>query len=277
MFPSFLLSLREGLEAALVIGIVLGAVHKMGRPDLKQVVWAGAGMAVIASIAVAVLLTLIGAEFEGRAEEIFEGFAMLAAAGLLTWMIFWMRSHARSLKSDLEDDVRLAAFRNGGRALFLLAFLAISREGFELVLFLGAAGMASNTLQTLTGAVLGLGVAVFLGWLLFATTRRLNLRQFFRVTNVLLILFAAGLVAHGVHEFNEAGLIPPVIEHIWDTNPILDENSTTGEILTALFGYNGNPSLTEVGAYLSYFALLWLGIKLSAQTAQSRKLFTCKR
>lgn len=277
MFPSFLLSLREGLEAALVIGIVLGAVHKMGRPDLKQVVWAGAGMAVIASIAVAVLLTLIGAEFEGRAEEIFEGFAMLAAAGLLTWMIFWMRSHARSLKSDLEDDVRLAAFRNGGRALFLLAFLAISREGFELVLFLGAAGMASNTLQTLTGAVLGLGVAVFLGWLLFATTRRLNLRQFFRVTNVLLILFAAGLVAHGVHEFNEAGLIPPVIEHVWDTNPILDENSTTGEILTALFGYNGNPSLTEVGAYLSYFALLWLGIKLSAQTAQSRKLFTCKR
>jgi high-affinity iron transporter len=277
MFPSFILSLREGLEAALVIGIVLGAVHKMGRPDLKPVVWAGAGMAVIASIAAAVLLTLIGAEFEGRAEEIFEGFAMLAAAGLLTWMIFWMHSRARTLKSDLEDDVRLASFRNGGRALFILAFLAISREGFELVLFLGAAGMASNTLQTLTGAVLGLGIAVFLGWLLFATTRRLNLRQFFRVTNVMLILFAAGLVAHGVHEFNEAGLIPPVIEHVWDTNPILDENATTGEILKALFGYNGNPSLTEVVAYLSYFVLLWLGIKLSAQAAQSRKLFTCKR
>ena len=277
MFPSFILSLREGLEAALIIGIVLGALHKMGRPDLKPAVWAGAGMAVIASIAAAVLLTLIGAEFEGQAEEIFEGFAMLAAAGLLTWMIFWMHGHARSLKSDIEDDVRLATFRYGGKALFILAFLAITREGFELVLFLGAARLASDSLQTLIGAMLGLGIAVFLGWLLYASTRRLNLRQFFRVTNVLLILFAAGLVAHGVHEFNEAGLIPPVIEHVWDTNPIIDEKSTAGEILKALFGYNGNPSLTEVLAYLSYFVLLWLGIKLSGQAAQSRKLITPKR
>lgn len=277
MFPSFILSLREGLEAALVIGIVLGALHKMGRPDLKPVVWAGAGMAVMASIAAAVLLTLIGAEFEGRAEEIFEGFAMLAAAGLLIWMIFWMHGHARSLKSDIEDDVRLATFRNGGKALFILAFLAITREGFEMVLFLGAARMASDTMQTLIGAVLGLGIAVFLGWLMYASTRRLNLRQFFRVTNVLLILFAAGLVAHGVHEFNEAGLIPPVIEHVWDTNPIIDEKSTAGEILKALLGYNGNPSLTEVLAYLSYFVLLWLGIRLSAQAAQSRKLITPKK
>jgi len=249
----------------------------MGRPDLKPVVWAGAGSAVFASIAAAVLLTLIGAEFEGRAEEIFEGFAMLAAAGLLTWMIFWMHGHARSLKSDIEDDVRLATFRYGGKALFILAFLAITREGFELVLFLGAARLASDSLQTLIGAVLGLGIAVFLGWLLYASTRRLNLRQFFRVTNVLLILFAAGLVAHGVHEFNEAGLIPPVIEHVWDTNPIIDEKSSAGEILKALFGYNGNPSLTEVLAYLSYFVLLWFGIKLSGQAAQSRKLITPKR
>jgi high-affinity iron transporter len=260
MLPSFLLSLREGLEAALIIGIVTGTLYKIGRPDMKQVVWAGAASAVVVSVIAAGLLILLGARFEGRAEEIFEGFAMLLAAGILTWMIFWMRAHAETLKTEIEMDVRRAAFRGGAGALFLLAFLSVSREGLELALFLVAAQMTAEGINSLSGALLGLAAAVLLGWVFFATTRNLSLKSFFQVTNVLLILFAAGLVAHGVHELNEAWIIPPIIEHVWDINHVLDEGSLAGQILKALFGYNGNPSLTEVLAYVSYLILVYLGV-----------------
>src|SRR6185436_16070079 len=121
-------------------------------------------------------------------------------------------------------------------------------------------GVTSDIIQTLAGTILGLGTAALLGWTLFATTVRLDLRRFFQVTGFLLILFAAGLVAHGVHEFNEVGWIPAVVEHIWDVNAILDENSVAGQLLRILFGYNGNPSLTEMVSYFAYLAvvtLLW--------------------
>lgn len=273
MLASYLLSLREGLEAALIIGIVIGALHQIKRPDLKPTVWIGVTSAVIVSIAAASLLTILGAEFEGRAEEVFEGFAMLTAAGVLTWMVFWMRSHAATLKLDLENDVRRAAIKGGIGALFLLAFLSVAREGLELVLFLTAAQVSSGGTLTLLGAVLGLGTAVLLGWILFATTRRLPLKSFFKVTNVLLILFAAGLVAHGVHEFNEAGVIPPVVDHVWDINNILDENALLGQVLKTLFGYNGDPSLTEILAFLSYFILIWLGFtKVDAANLASKEI-----
>jgi high-affinity iron transporter len=260
MLPSFLLSLREGLEAALIIGIVLGVLHKIQRPDLKTFVWGGSVSAIILSIAAAVLLIKLGAELEGTTEEIFEGIAMLLAAGILTWMIFWMRAHADTLKTDLEANVRQATLRSGMGPIFLLAFLSVVREGLELVLFLVAAQMTSDGLQTLFGALIGLGTATLIGWIIFATTRNLPLKRFFKVTNMLLILFAAGLVAHGIHGFNEAGIIPPITDHVWDSNYILDETSLQGQVLKALFGYNGDPFLTEVLAYLSYFLLIWLVI-----------------
>lgn len=256
MLPSFLLALREGLEAALLIGIVLGALTKLNRPELKRSVWQGVAVALGFSLLAALALYLVGAEFAGSAEEIFEGTAMLLAAGILTWMIFWMQRQSRTLKSELETDVRRAVLRGGKGAVFSLALLAVGREGLELALFLIATGMATTAAQTLVGALAGLALSIVLGWLFFSSTRRLNLRAFFQVSNVLLVLFAAGLVAHGVHEFNEAGVIPSVIEHVWDINGILDERSVLGSLLTALFGYNGNPSLTEVAAYLAYFALL---------------------
>ena len=252
MLASVLLSLREGLEAALIIGIVLGVLLKLGRDDLNKQVWSGAGFAVLASLLVAIMLNMLGMEFEGSGEAIFEGIAMLLAAGVLTWMIFWMHNTAGNLKQEIETQTRDAVHGKGGRALFILAFLAVFREGVELALFLLAAQQASSPLQTLAGALLGLTGAAVLGWVLFNSTRKLNLRGFFQVTNVLLIIFAAGLVAHGVHELNEAGIIPSVIEHVWDVNHILDENSQIGLLLKALVGYNGNPSLTEVIAYLAY-------------------------
>jgi len=261
MLPSFLLALREGLEAALIIGITLSVLNKINRQDLKPSVWRGAAFAAGLSVVAALVLNWMGAGFEGRAEEIFEGVAMLLAAGLLTWMIFWMQNRAKNLRQEIEADTRMAAAQGGHRAMFFLAFFAVGREGIELALFLLAASVATSANQTLLGAILGLVVSGFLGWLLFATTRKLNVKAFFQVSSVLLILFAAGLVAHGVHEFNEAGLIPPVIEHVWDVNHMLDEKSTVGELLKALFGYNGNPSLTEVIAYIGYFAIIWLGLQ----------------
>lgn len=261
MLPSYLLSLREGLEAALIIGIVLGALQKIRRTDLSPALWLGTLSAVGTSITAAILLTMFGLSLEGTAEKIYEGITMFLAAGILTWMIFWMSSQAKNIKNELEEGVNRAAVTTGRRAIFWLAFVAVVREGVELALFITAAFFAGNneniaasTILTLTGVVLGLGTSILLGWSLLAATARLNLKRFFQVTGYLLILFAAGLVAHGIHEFNEASWIPNIIEHVWNMNAIVDENSVFGELLKTLFGYNGNPSLTEIIGYLTYLA-----------------------
>jgi len=282
MLPTYLLSLREGLEAALIIGIVLGAVSKIRRNDLAPAVWLGTLIAIIVSILTAVILTSFGLSLEETAEQIFEGITMIIAAGILTWMIFWMSKQARFLKSELEAGVNKAAASTGKRAVFWLAFMAVVREGVELAFFITAAFFAgdqsqvtSNIIQTLAGTILGLGTAALLGWTLFATTVRLDLRRFFQVTGILLILFAAGLVAHGVHEFNEVGWIPAVVEHVWDLNVVLDETSLLGQLLRTLFGYNGNPSLTEMIAYFAYLivvSIFWRRENVAPvkATAQSR-------
>ena len=256
MFPSLLLSLREGLEAALIIGIILGALQKLHQENLKPVVWRGVALAVVLSFAAGLGLNHLGMEFEGQFEEVFEGIAMLLAAAILTWMILWMQRKGGEIQQDIEARTAHATLNQGGSALLILAFLAVFREGIELALFLMAARMASDPVSVLVGAILGLGAAIILGWMIFATTRRLNLRHFFQITNVLLLLFAAGLVAHGVHEFNEAGWVPSIVENVWDINHLLSDKSEIGGILKALFGYNGNPSLTEVIAYLGYFTIL---------------------
>jgi len=263
MLPSFFLSLREGLEAALIIGSVLGALRKMNRADLNLAVWIGAGSAVIISLLAALLMNSLGASLEGTAEQIFEGITMIFAASVLTWMIFWMQRQSRLIKGELEADVRQAVVGVGKIGLFWLAFFAVVREGVELALFLTATGMVSGGQSNLVGALLGLMGAIALGWALFTSTIRLNLGLFFQVTSVLLIFFAGGLVAHGVHEFNEVGWIPSVIEHVWDTNVLVNETSSLGALLMALFGYNANPSLTELLAYLGYFVAILLGLHYS--------------
>lgn len=264
MFPSFLLSLREGLEAALIIGIVLGAVRKFNRKDLSLAAWLGAGSAAAISLLVAVILNAVGTALEEPFEQIFEGTTMILAAVLLTWMIFWMQKHARFLKSELEAEIQQATKKKGQMPVFFVAFLAVVREGVELALFLTAIGLTASPGQTLTGSLLGLIGAAILGWLLFSSTVRLDLRRFFQVTSFILIVFAAGLLAHGVHEFNEIGVIPGIIEHVWDVNFLIHEDSTFGLILKALFGYNGNPSLTEVLAYAGYFVTIWLATRRSS-------------
>lgn len=263
MLPTYLLSLREGLEAALIIGILLGALSKIRRTDLSPTLWLGTLSAIGVSILTAVLLTSFGMSLEFPAEAIFEGITMLIAAGILTWMIFWMSKQARFLKSELEAGVNKAVASAGKSPVFWLAFIAVVREGIELALFLTAAffagnqsGVTSDIIQTLVGTILGVGTAALLSWTLFATTVRLDLRRFFQVTGFLLILFAAGLIAHGVHEFNEVGWIPSVIEHVWNLDAVISETSLLGQLLKTLFGYSSSPSLTEMIAYFAYLAVV---------------------
>jgi high-affinity iron transporter len=265
MVASALITLREGLEAALIVGIVLGVLRKLGHRDRSGPVWAGVLAAVVASVAAGLALNALGVAFEGRGEEIFEGVAMLLAAGVLTWMIFWMQRQGRQVQAELELDVRRATAAGSAWALFSLAFVAVVREGIETVLFLTAAAFSTTPAQTLVGGALGLIAAVVLGWLMFAAGKRLDVRAFFRATSVLLIVFAAGLVAHGVHELQEAALLPTFVEHVWDVNHILDERGTLGTFLIALLGYNGNPSLLEVFSYLGYLFAVYLVTRLSQQ------------
>ena len=258
MFASLLLTFREGLEAALSVGIILGYLNQIGHTRRSRTVWAAVGSAAVLSGALAIGLNSLGAELEGRAEYIFEGVAMLLAAGVLTWMIFWMQRQGRQVQAELESDVRRAAYTGSSWGLFSLAFVAVVREGIETALFLTAAAFSATPAQTLIGAALGLAVAIVLGWLMFAAGKRLDVHAFFRVTSVLLVFFAAGLVVHGVHELQEAALLPTIVEHVWDVNYILDEGSAVGMFLKALLGYNGNPSLIEVLSYLGYLSVVYL-------------------
>jgi high-affinity iron transporter len=259
MLPSYILSLREGLEAALIIGIVLGALRQMHRRDLAASVWAGTLSALLVSTLAAILLTRLGMELKDPAEAIFEGITMLFAAGILTWMIFWMSRQSRNIKADLESGVQQAS-RTGKRGLFFLAFIAVLREGVELALFLTAAVFASNTQQTLLGALLGLGTSILLGATIFATSLRLDLRRFFQVTGFLLILFAAGLAARGVGELVEVGWIPALVARVWDLGGLVSADSILGQTLGALFGYTPDPSLMQVLAYVAYFVTVLLGL-----------------
>jgi len=256
MLSSLLITLREGLEAALIIGIILAYLARTDNRQGFKHVWLGTLLAVVASLIAGAAIYLSAGQLEGRTEAIFEGLAMFAAAGVLTWMIFWMRKQAVNIKGHLYAQIQSALGSGSLLGLAMLAFVAVGREGIETVLFLSAATrLAESPILFAAGGLLGLTVAIGIGYGIYKGTYRFNLRAFFSVTSLLLILFAAGLLAHGIHEFHEAGIIPPVVEHLWDINHILPEQSTFGRFLAAIFGYNANPSLVEVVAYFGYLSL----------------------
>jgi high-affinity iron transporter len=250
-----LLTTREGLEASLIVGIVLAYLAKTDNRRHFNTIWLGTAAAVAVSIVTGAALFFTVGALEGRSEQIFEGVAMFSAVAVLTWMIFWMRKQAVNIKRELEHKIEGAIAAGSAVGLASVVFFAVLREGWETALFLFAISESSSPLSTTIGAIVGLVIAITLGVALYMGSRRLNLRQFFTVTGVLLIVFAAGLLAHGIHEFQEAGLLPMTVEHVWDTNGVVNEDSTVGEFLTTLFGYNGNPSLLEVVAWGSFLAV----------------------
>ena len=260
MLSALLITLREGLEAALIIGIILAYLARTDNRQGFKPVWFGVSLAVLSSLIAGVVIFILAGEFSGQAEEIFEGLAMFVAAGVLTWMIFWMRKQAINIKAHLHAQIQSVLTSGSSLGLVLLAFVVVVREGIETVLFLFAATrVAESPLLFTIGGFLGLAIAIGIGYSIYKGTSKLNLRTFFNVTSIVLIVFAAGLLTHGMHEFHEAGIIPPVVEHIWDINHILPEESVFGRFLVAIVGYNGNPSLVEVVTYIIYLALA-LGI-----------------
>jgi high-affinity iron transporter len=200
--------LREGFEASLVVGIVLAFLDRTGRRDGFAAVWAGLAAALALSFVVGAALFAVGGELEGRSEAIFEGVVMLFAAGLLTWMIFWMRRQARTIRTDIEGKVQTALDTGSRLGIALVVFVGVGREGVETALFLFSAIEGSSWMVSLVGAVLGLVAAVGLGYLFYRGSGRLNLRTFFTVTSGLLLLFAGFLLASGLHELAEAGVLP---------------------------------------------------------------------
>ena len=253
MIGSFLITLREGMEAALIIGIILAYLAKTGNRQGFKPIWIGTALGAVASLVAGAIIYFTAGELEGAAEQIFEGTAMFFAVAVLTWMIFWMRRQSANIKANLQAQVQSALSSGSSLALVFMAFLAVVREGIETVLFLFAATKtAESPLAFTLGGLLGLFAAVGIGYAIYKGTSRFNLRSFFNFTSIILILFAAGLLAHGVHEFNEVGFIPPLIENVWDINNLIPEKETFGRFLTALLGYNANPSLTEIIAYIVF-------------------------
>lgn len=271
MIAAALIGFREGLEAALIVGIVLGYLRKINQTKRYQDVWLGVALAVGFSIALAWGLQRLELELEGRMEEIFEGATMFLAVLVLTWMIYWMRYQARLIKSSLERNVQRALDAGDRRGLATIAFVAVFREGVETALFFTAAAFAIEGEEVLVGLILSLASAIALGVALYASTTRLEVRWFFNITSVLLLIFAAGLFAHGIHEFQEAAILPTIYPDVWDVNHILDENSFLGELLKSLTGYNGNPSFMEVLAYVGYWVFTILGIRWLVERNLTRR------
>lgn len=258
MLESFLVTSRETLEASLVVGIVLAYLNKTNNQNYRKTVYYGIVFGILTSIIAAAIFTFFAGGFEGRAEVIFEGTTMLIGAVLLTTMILWMmqqRHISKEIEGKVERHLMSAQPLFSHLGIFMLIFIAVIREGVETVIFLNALNYASGI--NFIGGTLGIIAAIVVGYLFFVSTRKINLKKLFNVSSILLILFAAGLVAHGVHEFEEAGLVSGIVAPLFDINHILSEKGIVGSFLKGLFGYNGNPSLLEVIAWVSYFGVIF--------------------
>ncbi len=264
--PGLIVGVREGIEAALVVGIILAYLTKIGQKAYHRYVWWGAGLAIIASVVGAGLFVLFSVKFEGRNEELFEGFGAILAVVVLTSMILWMMKAAKNIRRHFERKIDILVDRSQVVGLALVAFIAVFREGIETVLFMAGLTAAVATADILVGVGIGLLVAGFLGLGIFASSWKFDLRRFFQVTGLLLVVIAAGLFSLGMHELQEAGMLPWLSAEVYNLQaafPDADSN-LLGYILRGLVGYNDNPTQLEALAYVAYWlftGVAYLGIK----------------
>jgi high-affinity iron transporter len=256
MLTVFLILLREGLEAALVVGIVIGYLVKIGRRDALRWVWIGIVAALVVSVGLGVLVFVTIGDLPSAIQEPIEGLATVFAVGVLTWMLFWMRRQGRALKGELEGQLDDALRAGSTAALVGLAFVAIVREGLETALFLMAlfrSAVASGELspELPLAGVAGLAVAVLLGWAIVRGAIRLNLRRFFSLTGVVILLVAAGLVSSAIGSFVDAGWLPSGTPAI-NLAGLLPETSPLGSLLAGLFGYRAQPTTLQLIGYFGY-------------------------
>lgn len=258
MLANLLIGLREGLEAALIIGILGAYLIKIERRDVLPKMWAGVVIAATLSALVGILLGTGVAQLDGRAEEILAGALSFLAVALVTWMVFWMAKTARSFKSHLEADVDKNLAGNGWGIMFV-AFLAVAREGIETALFIWAAATATGEkLLPTIGAILGLGIAALLGWLIFKGMLRLNLKKFFAWSGAFLIIVAAGVLSYGIHEWQEAGLIPGDADKAFNVSSVIPPDSWYGVILRGTIGFTPEMSWLQVIGWVLFVAItLW--------------------
>lgn len=260
MGASFVIALREGIEAALIVSILLAYLTQIGRSDRAPMIWWGTAAAVVLSVVAGTAIFVVGAEFEGTTEQVFEGVVTMFAVGVLTWMIFWMRRQGARIKNELQEKVD-TALTSGGLALGALAFVAVLREGVETALFIYAAAQGTavdsgGVGAQLVGAILGLGLAVVLGVAIYRGGIRMNLRAFFRYTGLALVVVAAGLFAYSLHELQEAGWFPFLTATAYDVSATLPDDAGIGAILRGLIGFNADPTWLEVVGWAGYLALV---------------------
>ncbi len=253
MAGAFLIALRDGLEAALIVGIICAYLVKLGRRDALPKVILGAGLASLLSLVIGVVVVNTVGRVDHRLQATLEGIAAVAAVVIMTRMLFWMRRQGRAIKGQLESQVSSALAQNNTRALIGLAFIAVIREGIEMTLFFLAilASESGDATGAILGGLLGLTVAMALGWAIFAAGIRINLAKFFTVTGILLIFVSAGLLVYAIHEFTEAGYLP-VLQPVFDLTKTLPQSSPLGSVLSGMFGYRAAPTGIEVAAYLLY-------------------------
>ncbi len=259
MIAGSLITIREGLEAFLIIGILLGYLTKINQPQLRVHVWIGAGAAFLVSVLLAAVFQALAIQFEGEAAELFEAGIALLAVGVLTWMVLWMQHQSRRIKGELEHKVDAALSHGQTFALAGLAFVTVLREGLETALFLSAVFITARDDNMLPGAALGLAISAGIAYLIFRSAIRLNLRTFFLVTGSFLIVIAAGLVGHSVMALQELGWLPIGTATAWDLGWLIPNEVLGGRLLHAFIGYEAAPTLLMVIAYLSY--MLFFGAK----------------
>lgn len=251
MVSTILVALREGLEAALIVGIVYSIIQKFDQKGLRKPLWLGVIAAIIISAAIALILRIVGLELKGNAEKIFEGFSLLVAAGMLMWMILWVNRQSATFQKNLEARMKPDG-KNQSALIFSITFFSVAREGLELALLLLATGFGISSVNQIAGTFIGILSAVLLGWVWYRSSNRLSLGRFFQITNLLLILFAAAMVAQAVTEFNELGWIPGVINPLYDISNIFNDQSPIGGLFSTLVGYSSSPTLTRTIAYLLF-------------------------
>jgi high-affinity iron transporter len=271
MGESFLITLREGLEIALVIAILAAYLVKSGRASMLRPMWTGVGIAAGVCITSGIAFHLLVGNFEGKSEQFIEGALAASAAAVLTWMIFWMRKNARGLSTELRAKLEGATT---AKAVTVVAFVAVAREGFETVLFLlSAENGNSSAASVVLGGVLGLIVSSALGVLVYKRGQKLSLQTFFKVTGILLILFAAGLVGKAFHEFREffgfetGRLIAPPVWNLAD-GPFA--SGKLFDFLKGFFGWTSDPEPIRVITYFAYLIpVLWFFLKTPKPTPEA--------
>lgn len=275
MLVAFLIMLREGLEAALIVGIIASYLAQTGRRNYLGAVFGGILLAVGLCAAVGFALRFAAAEFPQKQQELFEAGVGLFAVVMLSSMVFWMKSAARSLKSEMHDRIdSITASSNAALALVFMAFLAVGREGLETVFFLFAIFEQSSGYAVPLGAALGLAAAAGAGVLIFVGGVRLDLRRFFKITGVFIIIVAAGLLSGSLRHLHEGGLWNMLQTVAADWSAVLPQDGAVGTVLAGLFGYTDTPTVGEVAIYFAYLIpaliLFFLPVRVTARSVAAR-------